>query len=63
MGSISSSISLIATTFIFDFIPFQIKAVLMNVGLVGVINPALSKGKVNWLKDIFNNQNLNSNKK
>ena len=49
-------IFIVPTTFIFHFFPLQIKAVLMNAGLVGGLILGLNKLKSNSLKDLFNNQ-------
>ena len=47
---------IVPTTFIFHFFPFQIKAVLMNAGLVGGLILGLSNVKNKSLKELFNNQ-------
>ena len=49
-------IFIVPTTFIFHLFPFQLKAVLMNVGLIGGLILGLNKTKSNSLKDLFNNQ-------
>ena len=48
-------IFIVPTTFIFHFFPFQVKAVLMNAGLVGGLILGLNKLKSNSFKDICNN--------
>ena len=47
---------IVPTTFIFHFSPFQIKAVLMNFGLIGGLILGLNNTKRNSLKELFNNQ-------
>ncbi len=47
---------IIPTTFIFHFSPFQIKAFLMNAGLIGGLLLGLNNVGVNSLKELFNNQ-------
>jgi len=59
LGASLLLIFIIPTTFIFHLYPFQIKAVLMNAGLIGGLVLGLNKGKVDSLKDIFNNQTKN----
>ena len=49
---------IIPTTFIFHFTPFQIKAVLMNAGLIGGLILGLNNVKSNSLKELFNNQKI-----
>ena len=49
-------IFIVPTTFIFHLFPFQLKAVLMNVGLIGGLILGLNKTKSNSLKYLFNNQ-------
>jgi len=51
-------IFIIPTTFIFHFSPFQTKAVLMNLGLLGGLILGLNRVKDKSLKDIFNNQTI-----
>ena len=51
-------IFIIPTTFIFHFSPFQIKAILMNAGLIGGLVLGLNNVKGNSLKEIFNNQTI-----
>ena len=56
LGASLLLIFIIPTTFIFHLFPFQIKAVLMNSGLIGGLLLGLSKVKDNSLKNRFNNQ-------
>ena len=49
---------LIPTTFIFHLFPLQIKAILMNAGLMGGLLLGLNNLKGNSLKEIFNNQTM-----
>ena len=49
---------IVPTTFIFHFFPLQIKAVLMNAGLIGGLLLGLTKVKGNSLKDLFNSQKI-----
>ena len=56
LGASLLLIFIIPKTFIFHFFPFQIKAILMNLGLVGLLLLGLQKAKVNSLKDLFYNQ-------
>ena len=58
LGAYLLLIFIVPTTFIFHFHPFQIKAVLMNVGLMGGLVLGLNKVKVNSLKEIFKNQTI-----
>ena len=54
-------IFIVPTTFIFHFYPFQIKAVLMNAGLIGGLILGLNNVKGNSLKELFNNQTTKNN--
>ena len=54
-------IFIVPTTFIFHFSPFQIKAVLMNAGLIGGLILGLNNVKDNSLKELFNNQTNKTN--
>ena len=56
LGAYLLLIFIIPTTFIFHFSPFQIKAVLMNAGLVGALILGLNNVKGLSLKELFNNQ-------
>ena len=56
LGASLLLIFIVPTTFIFHLFPFQLKAVLMNVGLIGGLILGLNKTKSNSLKDLFNNQ-------
>ena len=49
-------IFIVPTTFIFHVYPFQIKAVLMNFGLIGGLVLGLNNVKGNSLKELFNKQ-------
>ena len=51
-------IFIVPTTFIFHFSPFQIKAILMNAGLIGGLVLGLNNLKGNSLKELFNNQTI-----
>ena len=44
---------IVPTTFIFDFSPFQVRAFLMNAGLIGGLILGLNKAKGISLKEIF----------
>ena len=52
---------IVPTTFIFHFSPFQIKAVLMNAGLIGGLMLGINNVKGNSLKELFNNQKTKNN--
>ena len=52
---------IVPTTFIFHFSPFQIKAVLMNAGLIGGLVLGINNVKSNSLKELFNNQTIKNN--
>ena len=56
LGAYLLLIFLVPTTFIFHFSPFQVKAVLMNAGLIGGLILGLNDVKGNSLKELFNNQ-------
>ena len=56
LGASLLLIFIVPTTFIFHLFPFQLKAVLMNVGLIGGLILGLNKTKSNSLKYLFNNQ-------
>tara|TARA_Y100001968_G_scaffold324628_1_gene364345 strand:- start:1463 stop:1861 length:399 start_codon:yes stop_codon:yes gene_type:complete len=56
LGASLLLIFIIPTTFIFHFYPLQIRAVLMNAGLIGGLILGLQKANNKSLKDIFNNQ-------
>ena len=58
LGASLLLIFIIPTTFIFHFYPLQIKAVLMNAGLIGGLILGLSKARESSLKDLFNNQRV-----
>ena len=51
-------IFIVPTTFIFHFSPFQIKAILINAGLIGGLILGLNSKKGNSLKELFNNQTI-----
>ena len=63
LGASLLIIFLVPTTFIFHFSPFQIKAFLMNAGLVGGLILGLKNRKAHSLKYLFNNQTKNNNVK
>jgi len=56
LGAYLLLIFIVPTTFIFHFSPLQIKAVLMNAGLIGGLILGLNNEKGKSLKEIFNNQ-------
>ena len=56
LGAYLLLIFIVPTTFIFHFSPFQIKAVLMNAGLIGGLILGLKNVKGKTLKEIFNKQ-------
>ena len=58
LGAYLLLIFIVPTTFIFHFSPFQIKAVLMNAGLIGGLVLGLNNTKGNSLKELFNNQTI-----
>ena len=58
LGAYLLLIFIIPTTFIFHFYPFQIKAVLMNAGLIGGLILGLNNIKGTSLKELFNNQTI-----
>ena len=60
-GAILLLIFIVPTTFIFHFSPFQIKAILMNAGLIGGLILGLNNVKGNSLKELFNNQTNKNN--
>ena len=47
---------IVPTTFIFHFFPFQIKAVLMNIALIGGLLLGLNNVRGKSLKELFDNQ-------
>ena len=49
-------IFIVPTTIIFHFYPFQIKAVLMNAGLIGGLVLGLNNVRGKSLKELFKNQ-------
>ena len=49
---------IVPTTFIFHFSPFQVKAVLMNMGLIGGLILGIETLKDKSLKELFNNQKI-----
>ena len=49
---------IIPTTFIFHIFPFQIRAVLMNAGLIGGLMIGINNVKSTSLKDLFNSQSI-----
>ena len=51
-------IFIVPTTFIFHFSPFQIKAILMNSGLIGGLILGLNDVKETSMKELFNNQTI-----
>ena len=63
LGAFLLLIFIIPTTFIFHFFPFQVKAVLLNAGLIGGLILGITNIKVNSLKDQFNNQTYEKKQK
>ena len=59
LGACLLLIFIVPTTFIFHFSPFQIKAVLMNAGIIGGLVLGLNNVKGSSLKELFNNQTIN----
>ena len=51
-------IFIVPTTFIFHLSPFQIKAVLMNAGLIGGLILGLNNAKGDSLKELFSRQTI-----
>ena len=58
LGAYLLLIFIVPTTFIFHFSPFQIKATLMNAGLIGGLILGLNNVKANSIKELFNNQRI-----
>ena len=58
LGAYLLLIFIVPTTFIFHFSPFQVKAVLMNMGLIGGLILGIETVKGNSLKELFNNQKI-----
>tara|TARA_Y100001968_G_scaffold323192_1_gene360466 strand:+ start:246 stop:641 length:396 start_codon:yes stop_codon:yes gene_type:complete len=58
LGAYLLLLFIVPTTFIFHFSPFQIKPVLMNIGLIGGLLLGLNKIKAKSLKDLFKNQTI-----
>ena len=58
LGAYLLIIFIVPTTFIFHFYPFQVKSVLMNSALIGVLLLGLNNVKGNSLKEVFNNQKI-----
>ena len=58
LGAYLLLIFIVPTTFIFHFSPFQIKATLMNAGLIGGLILGLNNVKTNSIKELFNNQRI-----
>ena len=58
LGAYLLLIFIVPTTFIFHFSPFQIKATLMNAGLIGGLILGLNNIKGTSLKELFNNQTI-----
>ena len=56
LGASLLIIFIVPTTFIFHLFPIQLRAILMNAGLVGGLILGLKKIKGNSLKDLFRNQ-------
>ena len=56
LGAYLLLVFIIPTTFIFHFSPLEIKAVLMNAGLIGGLVLGLNNAKGESLKELFNNQ-------
>ena len=58
LGASLLLIFIVPTTIIFHFSPFQIKAVLMNAGLIGGLILSINNVKEKSLKDLFNIQTM-----
>ncbi len=58
LGAYLLLIFIIPTTIIFHFSPLQIKAVLMNAGIIGGLLLGLKNSKGNTLKKLFNDQTI-----
>ena len=58
LGASLLLIFIVPTTIIFHFSPFQIKAVLMNAGLIGGLILGINNVKEKSLKDLFNIQTM-----
>ena len=58
LGAYLLLIFIVPTTFIFHFSPLQLKAVLINTGLIGGLILGLNNVKANSLKELFNNQTI-----
>ena len=56
LGAYLLLLFIVPTTFIFHFSPFQIKAVLINAGLIGGLMLGLNNVEGDSLKELFNNQ-------
>ena len=56
LGASLLIIFIVPTTFIFHLFPIQLRAILMNAGVVGGLILGLKKIKGNSLKDLFRNQ-------
>ena len=56
LGASLLLIFIVPTTFIFHFSPFQVKAILMNAGLIGGLILGLNNSRGISLKELFNNQ-------
>jgi len=61
LGASLLLVFIIPTTIIFHFSPFQIKAVLMNAGIIGGLVLGLNNVKGNSLKELFKNQTIKKN--
>ena len=61
LGAYLLLIFIVPTTFIFHFSPFQIKAFLMNAGLIGGLVLSLNNVRGKTLKELFNNQKTKNN--
>ena len=61
LGASLLLIFIVPTTLIFHFYPFQIKAILVNAGLIGGLILGLSNSKGYSLREIFNNQSKKNN--
>ena len=58
LGAYLLLIFIVPTTFIFHFFPIQIRAILMNAGLIGGLILGLNRAEDNSLKDLFNKQRI-----
>ena len=58
LGAYLLLLFIVPTTFIFHFSPFQIKAILMNAGLIGGLLLGLNNVKRKSLKELYESQKI-----